>query len=299
MFSNLGVGEPFILNKGRSYNFVMALDTAVLTYDTSEIVDSLVDEMEAERLLAINPSHKLLRSLSRTDTESVAVNILADSDVVRRTYDDFISSSHASMFQRDGDFEVRTTDNFDASPLLVTEDTVITISEVGQNVLASEVTNGSVVDEVYEFATSAYEDGDEYELVAPPYDVVLDTLGEEVGEELRGDFESILENFDDISIARAGIDVVEVLLLLAARRELLLYEVSKWGQEIDLASKATFSRAKSRLDDRGLIRTVKVPVTVGRPRLRLLTAEDLANMSPTDLIREATIRFEGRRQQIR
>ena len=41
-----------------------------------------------------------------------------------------------------------------------------------------------------------------------------------------------------------------------------------------MASKATFSRTKTRLEERGLIETEKVPIDVGRPRLRLLLGEE-------------------------
>ena len=50
---------------------------------------------------------------------------------------------------------------------------------------------------------------------------------------------------------------------------MLLYDISRWGEDVGVASKATFSRAKSRLEDAALIRTEKVPIDVGRPRLRL------------------------------
>uniref|UniRef100_UPI001E507812 transcriptional regulator TbsP domain-containing protein n=1 Tax=Halegenticoccus soli TaxID=1985678 RepID=UPI001E507812 len=39
-------------------------------------------------------------------------------------------------------------------------------------------------------------------------------------------------------------------------------------------SKATFSRTKTRLEDMGLIDTEKVPIDVGRPRLRLKLGDD-------------------------
>ncbi|WP_256370423.1 DUF5821 family protein [Halorubrum sp. SD690R] len=43
-----------------------------------------------------------------------------------------------------------------------------------------------------------------------------------------------------------------------------------------MASKATFSRAKSALEDAGLIETEKVPLDIGRPRLRLIATDELA-----------------------
>ena len=81
-----------------------------------------------------------------------------------------------------------------------------------------------------------------------------------------------------------GLDAVDMSLFVAAKHELLLYDISKWGEEVGVASKATFSRAKTNLEESGLIETEKVPIDVGRPRLRLLFGEDeLENADIDDL----------------
>jgi len=67
---------------------------------------------------------------------------------------------------------------------------------------------------------------------------------------------------------------VALTLLAAAKQEIQLYEISRWGEDVGLASKATFSRAKGRLEDQGMIATEKVPLDVGRPRLRLQLGAD-------------------------
>ncbi|MFW6153464.1 MAG: hypothetical protein ACOC42_03805, partial [Halobacteriota archaeon] len=65
----------------------------------------------------------------------------------------------------------------------------------------------------------------------------------------------------------------------------LLYDVSKWGEDIGLASKATFSRKKSELEDAGVIDTEKEYIDVGRPRLRLKFAHaSLEGASPADIV---------------
>jgi predicted transcriptional regulator len=65
-----------------------------------------------------------------------------------------------------------------------------------------------------------------------------------------------------------------VSLLAAAKHEELLYDISTWGEEVGMASKATFSRTKNQLEERGLIATEKVPIDVGRPRQRLLLGDE-------------------------
>jgi hypothetical protein len=67
---------------------------------------------------------------------------------------------------------------------------------------------------------------------------------------------------------------VTISLLVAARNNVQLYDISKWGEDVGLASKATFSRAKTTLEDKGLIDTESVAIDVGRPRLRLLLGDE-------------------------
>ena len=61
---------------------------------------------------------------------------------------------------------------------------------------------------------------------------------------------------------------------MAAKHEQLLYDISRWGEDAGVASKATFSRTKTHLEERGLLETEKVPIDVGRPRLRLLVGDE-------------------------
>jgi hypothetical protein len=79
-----------------------------------------------------------------------------------------------------------------------------------------------------------------------------------------------------------GRDEVTISLILAARNGELLYDISKWGEDVGLASKATFSRTKSALEDLGLIATEKVPIDVGRPRLRLKFADERLRTASAD-----------------
>ena len=73
-----------------------------------------------------------------------------------------------------------------------------------------------------------------------------------------------------------------ISLLIAAKNEVLLYDISKWGEDVGIASKATFSRTKSRLEESGVITTEKVPIDVGRPRLRLQLGDGRLREAPAD-----------------
>jgi hypothetical protein len=62
----------------------------------------------------------------------------------------------------------------------------------------------------------------------------------------------------------------------------LLYDISKWGEDVGLASKATFSRTKTDLEEAGVVATEKVPIEVGRPRLRLRLGDDRLRSADRD-----------------
>ncbi|EMA46501.1 hypothetical protein C448_06048, partial [Halococcus morrhuae DSM 1307] len=107
----------------------------------------------------------------------------------------------------------------------------------------------------------------------PAYSRVLETLADEFDSETEADFETVLESIADMD-TDDWLNEVAVSLLVAAKHEQLLYDISHWGEDAGVASKATFSRTKTRLEDQGLLETEKVPIDVGRPRLRLLLGDE-------------------------
>ncbi|MDB2265413.1 DUF5821 family protein [Halorubrum ezzemoulense] len=101
------------------------------------------------------------------------------------------------------------------------------------------------------------------------------TLREEIGDDAADELNEVLTHAEEISNSNEYLSIVEIMLILAARNEVLFYDVSKWGEDTGIASKATFSRAKSALEDAGLIETEKVPLDTGRPRLGLIATDKL------------------------
>src|SRR5699024_1156878 len=120
---------------------------------------------------------------------------------------------------------------------------------------------------------SLWEDGEQFNLRTPAYSHVLETLVDEFDSALEADFETVLESIGDMD-TDDWLEEVAVSLLVAAKHEELLYDISRWGEDAGVASKATFSRKKTQLEEQGLLETEKVPIDVGRPRLRLLLGEE-------------------------
>ncbi len=270
----------------------MSIEDSVTWHGIDEFVEGVLSEAD-ERVVALNPTADLLRELSLADAD-VQIDVVADEQTAKEVYDDFIAASNAAVSVREETFTVRYEDGLTESPILATAEFYATPVYTANATYGVPDANADSAEEVYENANELFENvGEEpYPLRTPPIDTVRETLAAEVGEELRDDFNAVLDQFDDLSMRGTGIDAVEALIVLAARREQLLYDVSKWGEDVGLASKATFSRAKSRLEERDLINTVKVPIDVGRPRLRLLLPEEDRDSEPVELVAEAAEQFD-------
>lgn len=102
---------------------------------------------------------------------------------------------------------------------------------------------------------------------------LLSQLKQTVGGGVRSEFERLIEaaRIDNIG----ALDDVSVALVSAAQAGALQSDISEWAADVGFASKATFSRRKNELEDEGIIRTEKVPIDVGRPKLRLLLFDNI------------------------
>ncbi len=116
---------------------------------------------------------------------------------------------------------------------------------------------------------------------------VRNSLREEIGEDTQRDFCDMLEILESAKGDGTGVDEITVALVAAARNEILLYDISKWGEDSGVASKATFSRKKTELEDSGLIDTENVPIDIGRPRLRLKFEDESLHNAPLEEVVEA------------
>jgi len=107
---------------------------------------------------------------------------------------------------------------------------------------------------------------DKLKIDVPPWDELLSGLADETSEETANEFEDLVDELSQ----KGSINKVSAAILAGARSGELLYDLSKWGEDAGIGSKATFSRRKNNLEDRGIIATESVPVEIGRPRKRLI-----------------------------
>lgn len=130
---------------------------------------------------------------------------------------------------------------------------------------------GSILTDEFE---SLLESASRVNIDTPAWSELLTKLESVVGSQTRSEFEQLIEaaKLEEMD----SLDAVSVALVAAAQSGALSYDLGKWAEETGVASKATISRRKTTLETNGVIYTEKVPVEVGRPRQRLLLAEDIS-----------------------
>lgn len=240
---------------------------------------------ESEEVVAVGFDEDSTRELIEILTESkepTKVRLLVREDVLKWVRDDFVLASTAAELLKADLLEVRAATNWLDGALVVTKKTVASLLTPDAEHSAALVTDDEeFVAAVHERWNSRWEDGAAFDLRTPAYTRVLDSLGEEFGSGMESDFQTVLESVESIG-DDARLDAVGLSLLLAAKHEQLLYDISKWGEDAGVASKATFSRKKTQLEEQGLIETEKVPIDVGRPRLRLLVGNERLREAEAD-----------------
>ncbi|QIB74790.1 hypothetical protein GL213_06850 [Halogeometricum borinquense] len=265
----------------------MTIDSNMLTEDAERILRSVLDS-GTEDVLVVDPTADVIDTLvavaSETEDGLPEIRMIADESVLKDVMDDFIVASNAADLVESESLSMRTTDNGTENALLITKDAVVSLVTAGDQVAGLVTTDDEFVAAAYDTYTTQWEDAPQYKLRTPPIERVRATLEEEISADARDDFDSVLSSLQTARGDGDGLDEVTISLLVAAKNEVLLYDISKWGEDVGIASKATFSRTKTKLEEMGLIDTEKVPIDVGRPRLRLKLGDDrLVNADPDQL----------------
>jgi hypothetical protein len=261
--------------------------------------DVLAEGIEAadEELWLVNPTHETMAEFVHTVRASgppsppaEPVRVLAAEEPLKRLNQDFVLASHAADLVGEGPLSVRLMEATPRYSLLVTEQSVVSLVECERRVAGLTSTRDRFVEEAREESRRRWRRGEGFSLRTPPLSEIRGTLAAELDEQTAREFDRMLESLD----AGAGpLDEVALALLVAARNEQLLYDISRWGEEIQLASKATFSRSKNTLETAGLIETEKVPIEIGRPRLRLFLQEEYRGLDTETLLARAQSAVES------
>lgn len=249
-----------------------------------ELTATLLDTDES--CLLIGPSATLLGAVADlvigSPAELPAVDVLAEAEALKTAREEFqVAAGLVEGIAADR-LRIRVFDERADTTLLATSSAVYAVVDGSEAVgaLASEAE--PLVGGVREAYREKFADADSFDLRRPALSHTIQTLEEQLGEPVGAEFERALEGAERVT----GLDaVVTLLVVVTARNEGLLYDLSQWSEDVGLASKATVSRRKSQLEDTGVVLTEKQPIDIGRPRLRLVLDpdSDLAAADPEEL----------------
>jgi len=238
-------------------------------------------------LYAVGPSTTVIEEFVNAGIESddpPEIRLLAAESTLKSVVDDFIVAGHAADLVEDGVLSLRTVETPPGNDLVVSEEDVSALVLAGHTSASLSTDDAAFVEDAHAFFRDAWEDAEEFTLRTPPLSKVRTTLESDISPEAQADFDAVLASLETARGDGEGLDEVTISLLVAAKNEELLYDISKWGEDVGIASKATFSRTKTELEDLELLDTEKVPIEVGRPRLRLKFGhEKLQNANSNEL----------------
>jgi hypothetical protein len=249
----------------------------LLGNEIEDILRSAVEDADGD-LLVVDPSTETVEALVELGTafegDLPTVKLLAEERLLKDVMDDFLVASSAADLVEAGDLEIRSLMTPVDNSLLVTADRTVAVVTAGDRVAGLTTDDEAFVDTAFETYSEQFDAADSFNLRTPAISRVRQTMGENIGDQTRQDFDSVLSSLETARGDGDGLDEVTITLLVAAKNDVLLYDISKWGEDVGIASKATFSRTKTRLEELGLIDTEKVPIDVGRPRLRLKLGDE-------------------------
>ncbi|MFB6282845.1 MAG: DUF5821 family protein [Halobacteria archaeon] len=260
--------------------------------DGPQIIRSSIEGSDGN-LKILQSSRTVLKKYIKTATELQKnvdnIKILGRDEDLKEVFDDFLISSPAADLVKTGKIEVRSLkDNEQRSLVIVKDKAVMSYVNLAETIGALSSSDESLVSSSEAMFEDLWEDGEEFNIRTPPMSKVKQTLRDEIGEDTMDDFTEMLEKLEAAKGDGEGIDEITVALLCAARNNVLLYDISKWGEDSGVASKATFSRKKTELENSDLIDTENVPIDIGRPRLRLKFADEtLQEASIEEIIEQA------------
>jgi hypothetical protein len=125
-----------------------------------------------------------------------------------------------------------------------------------------------------------------FDLRTPAWGRISETLIDTFNTDVEDDFRFAIQEWTK-TVDEQALDTAEIAVLIAGTHELMLHDLSRWGEELGVASKATFSRDKTALVEDGILTSEKVPIEIGRPRLRLMLTDEYAALSVAELLGEA------------
>lgn len=222
-------------------------------------------------------------------TRERPVRVLAPAAALRVIDRDHVTAARLADLVASDALAVRTEDDEDGETLVLTDERVVSLlTNLPTETVGVATAEADAIAAVTEGFDARWEAADVYERESPTYSELVASIGEAFDEATAEDLETAIAT-PGVRGLEDNLDLVDLLVLLAARHRHQLYDLTNWGSEAGVASVGTFSQAKRRLEDIGLVDTETVHSgDVGRPRQRLVIGnEDLLDASVEELVAAA------------
>lgn len=212
------------------------------------------------------------------------MSVLTDGDTISEVRRRFLTASHLADFVKEDTVCIRREDQH-LPTFLVSATDLTAITGIDDSLLETFTrSNSAFVERTHQELERRFEAAREVALRAPAYSKMLEELGAELGDPMKTDVTSMLDQALVTREDESVIDPSRLTILAGARNEVQLYELSRWGEDVGLANRSKYSREKTRLEDLGVVDTEKVQTGVGRPRQRLVLADDFADTDVEELL---------------
>jgi hypothetical protein len=253
--------------------------------DTSGVsrIDECVAELLSEPASSVRmlvDDAALLRAVVRVcrdgDVDTPRVDLLCTSDALGGLEREFVVGAEASELVADGVVSIRSrADEGPDLPALVFRDAAVTalVPVGGSEVVATPVTDDGARDRLQELYRSLWETAVPHTIDLPPYSTMLSVADRTVGRAVREDFAAAAEALDSRN-SGASVKPVALAILVGARHEAFVADITEWAEAIGLATQGTVSKVKTELEDLDVVTTDDVAHGVGRPRQQLRFADD-------------------------
>lgn len=247
------------------------------TTPATEVVRELLAEADptADHYL-LDPSPRTIDGLvaaSETVDELPLIRILARREVLYGLRHNFPLASRLEDLTTDGSVSIRETPVENSTSVLVSPTTLSILLQVEDVTRSLDGDDPDAISSLFSESEELWDSGEAYSLRTPPLTTALDGATERLGESFARQFEAAVEWAETLSDP-STFSAVRAAVAIGAAEEQLHYDVSKWGEDTGVASKASFSRHKGDLEELGIVRTEKVSVPMGRPRQRLFLTEE-------------------------
>lgn len=165
---------------------------------------------------------------------------------------------------------------------MLTSSHLVTFIAAGNSIVTLSTPSESLSNDVYLFYDDLWSQSVTFHMHTPPISDIKNSLDDRFGNSFKSDFIIALSSLYKLPSSQHLFDEIALSLLIAARNEVLLYDISRWAEDVGIASRATISRTKKFLEGANLITTENIPVRSGRPRLRLCMAHQSLMECPVE-----------------